>query len=230
VQRARRPLGGAGIVRDHDDRLLVLAVERLQQIQNLVARLAVEIACRLVAEEQRRVGDDRAGDADPLLLAARELPRIVARAIAESDDAQGEVDARAAPLREVRSSGNSTLRSAVRTGSRLYNWKTKPMCRARQRDSFAPRRLLIVSPPMSMVPSEGASSPPSRLSSVVLPDPEGPISARKSPCGIERFTPCRTSMRSLPRVKYLWTSVVVTRLDMKPLISLSMYRDLRAVV
>ena len=59
----------------------MLAVQRLQQVEDLVAGLAVEIAGRLVAQQQRRVGDDGARDADALLLAARELPRVVLRAI-----------------------------------------------------------------------------------------------------------------------------------------------------
>jgi hypothetical protein len=37
----------------HHDRLAVLAVERLQEVQDLVARLPVEIAGRLVAQQQR---------------------------------------------------------------------------------------------------------------------------------------------------------------------------------
>ena len=74
------------IVRHHDDRLAVLAVERLQQVEDLVAGLAVEVAGRLVAEQQRRVGDDGAGDADALLLAARELARVVVGAVGQADD------------------------------------------------------------------------------------------------------------------------------------------------
>ena len=62
--------GGVRIVRDHDDGLVVPLVERLQEVQDLVPGLAVEVARRLVAEQQRRVGDDRARDADALLLAA----------------------------------------------------------------------------------------------------------------------------------------------------------------
>ena len=46
-----------------------------------------------------------------------------------------------------------------------------------------------LAPPTSMLPDEGRSSPPIRLRSVVLPDPDGPMRARKSPCGISRFTP-----------------------------------------
>ena len=88
MQRALGALGGARVVRDHDDRLAVLLVERGEQVEDLVAGLAIEIAGGLVAEQQRRVGDDRPGDADALLLAARELPRIVLGALGQPDDVQ----------------------------------------------------------------------------------------------------------------------------------------------
>src|SRR6187402_256076 len=61
-----------------------------------------------------------------------------------------------------------------------------------------------------MLPPVGLSRPPMRFSSVVLPDPDGPISARNSPCGMSRLTPCSTSMRSDPRLKCLWTSRTLT--------------------
>ena len=65
-------------------------------------------------------------------------------------------------------------------------------------------------PATSTAPLDGLSRPPSRLRSVVLPDPDGPIRARNSPGGISRFTPFSTSIRSLPRVKYLWTPLTRT--------------------
>ena len=43
----QRPFGairGVRVVRDHDDRLTVLAVERLEQVEDFIARLAIEIA------------------------------------------------------------------------------------------------------------------------------------------------------------------------------------------
>ena len=82
--RAPRALGGARIVRHHDDRLAVIAVERLQQVEDLVAGFAIEIARRLVAQQQRGIGDDGARDADALLLAARQLTRIMLGAIGEA--------------------------------------------------------------------------------------------------------------------------------------------------
>jgi hypothetical protein len=62
------------VVGDHHDGLPVLAVEALQQVEDFVAGLAVEIAGRLVAEQQRGVGDQGPRDADALLLPARKLP------------------------------------------------------------------------------------------------------------------------------------------------------------
>src|SRR5688572_21301248 len=44
MQRPPRPIGGARIVRDHDNRLAVIAIQRLQEIEDLVAGLAIQIA------------------------------------------------------------------------------------------------------------------------------------------------------------------------------------------
>ena len=60
-------------MRDHDDGFPMLAVERLEERENLVAGFAVEIARGFIAEQDCRIGDDGAGDAHALLFAAREL-------------------------------------------------------------------------------------------------------------------------------------------------------------
>src|SRR5262245_1905899 len=62
-----------------------------------------------------------------------------------------------------------------------------------------------------MIPSVGVSSPPIRLRSVVLPDPEGPISATKSPSGMSRSMPCNASTRSRPRRYTLVRRRICTR-------------------
>src|SRR5262245_53082296 len=49
-----------------------------------------------------------------------------------------------------------------------------------------------------------------RLSSVVLPEPLGPISATNSPRGTSSERSLSTSSRSLPRLKYLWMPVTRT--------------------
>ena len=131
---------------------IVLPCSRLsawQQLEDLVARLAIEIAGRLVAQQQRRVGDDGAGDADALFLAARQLARD-SGSRARRARRRSARPGRAACDRPTRawSAAAAARRScaAVSTGSRLYIWKTKPMCRARQLESLPPDSLSMRSP------------------------------------------------------------------------------------
>ena len=87
---------GARVVGHHDDRLLEGAVELAQQRQDLDRALRVEIAGRLVGDDEVRVGDDGARDRDALLLAAGELRRRDgARGAASAD--RGERDLGAPP-------------------------------------------------------------------------------------------------------------------------------------
>jgi hypothetical protein len=57
------------IVRHHDDGLAVIAVQSLQQTEDFIPRFSVQIAGRLVAKQQGRVGDNSARDASALLFA-----------------------------------------------------------------------------------------------------------------------------------------------------------------
>ena len=63
---------GAGrnqrIVRDHQDGLVVLADQFLDQRHDFIGALAVEVTRRLVAKEKSRVRDNGACDGDALLL------------------------------------------------------------------------------------------------------------------------------------------------------------------
>jgi len=63
-------------------------VQRQQELDDLLAGRGVEIAGGLVGQEQAGVERDRAGERDALLLAARELDRIVMRAAAKPDVAE----------------------------------------------------------------------------------------------------------------------------------------------
>src|SRR5688572_10280450 len=76
----------ARVVRHHDNRLVEVAVESSEQVENLFSASRVEIACRLVGDEHRRIGNDRPRDGDTLLLSARELSRIMLRAIRQAHD------------------------------------------------------------------------------------------------------------------------------------------------
>src|SRR5512133_2192178 len=64
---------------------LALVVEPLQQLGHLRCGLGVEVAGRLVADDQLRVGRERACDRDPLLLAAGELRGQVVELVLEAD-------------------------------------------------------------------------------------------------------------------------------------------------
>ena len=66
----------------HDDGCS-LGVQFLQQVHHLFAILGVEVAGRLVGEDQLRSGHDGAGDGHPLLLTAGELLREVLGAVAD---------------------------------------------------------------------------------------------------------------------------------------------------
>ena len=79
-------------------------------------------------------GDERPGDRHALLLAAGELGRLVAGPVAEAQPLEhvpGRVRAGRAGETPWYRSGVATFSSAVVRGSRLYDWKMKPMDRLR---------------------------------------------------------------------------------------------------
>src|SRR6266478_671039 len=81
-----RECRGFRIVCDDDHSLTGFAVERLEQRQDFVRGRGIEVAGRLIGDEQCWVGHQRAGDGDALLLAARQLPGQVTHPVAESDE------------------------------------------------------------------------------------------------------------------------------------------------
>ena len=90
VLHADDPPGVAGdvrLVRHHDDRLPGV-VQLVEQAEDFLARAAVEIAGRLVGQQDRGLVDQRPGDGDALLLAAGKLVGPVAHAIAQADGFQ----------------------------------------------------------------------------------------------------------------------------------------------
>src|ERR687892_1205824 len=68
----------------HDGR--PLGVEPLQQVEHLRRRVRVQVAGRLVADQQRRVGRERSCDRDVLLLTAGHLGRQVVRLVGQADE------------------------------------------------------------------------------------------------------------------------------------------------
>ena len=69
-------VGGVRLGVRHLDDGRAFAIELLEQLHDLAALVRVEVAGRLVGEDERGLRDERARDADQLLLAARELRRV----------------------------------------------------------------------------------------------------------------------------------------------------------
>jgi hypothetical protein len=72
-------------VRDQHERGAVLVIETEHEVGDLGARCAIEVARRLVGHQELGIARECARDRDPLLLAARQLPRIMRGALAEAD-------------------------------------------------------------------------------------------------------------------------------------------------
>ena len=122
-----QPVGHPGdrlVVGDDQDRLAEPAADVPEQGEHRLARLVVEGPGRLVAEQQLRVLGQGPGDRHPLLLAAGELRGEVVGPSAEADQPEAlvDVDRVARPI----SAATCTFSLAVRVGTRLKNWKTKP--------------------------------------------------------------------------------------------------------
>ena len=95
-------------------------------------------------------------------------------------------------------SGSSMFSSALSIGSRLKNWKTKPMWSRRSSVSSVSSSLVMSMPSSSTVPSVGRSRPASRWTSVDLPEPDGPITAVSCPLRISTSTSRRASTAVSP--------------------------------
>ena len=116
------------VVGDDDQRAAALLLLLAEQVEDLVAPFAVEVAGRLVGQQDDGILDQGPRDRHPLLLAAGELGRLVAQPVPEPDLAQQVFGLGvASPVRRPSGmNGKSTLPTAVRLWIRLNCWKTKP--------------------------------------------------------------------------------------------------------
>src|SRR6478736_3336840 len=90
VLQRDQPVGvgrGDRVVGDHHHRLAELVDRLAQQLHDVGAGLGVEVAGRLVGEDDGRFADQGAGDGDALLLAAGELGGTVGATVLEADGA-----------------------------------------------------------------------------------------------------------------------------------------------
>jgi hypothetical protein len=154
-------------VGDHDDRLTVDPHGLLKQGEDVAGAPGVQGTGRLVREDDLRVGDQGAGDRDALLLSALSI------------------------FMRARRRGSVTFCSTVSVGIRLKRWKTKPIRLRRNLVSAVSSSPVISVPATYTRPSSGRSSPAAQWSRVLLPEPDGPITAVNVPDGRLRDTPSR---------------------------------------
>ena len=176
---------------DEDDRLAALVARPPQGVEDLGAGRVVEVAGRLVGEQERRPGDERAGDGDALLLAGRQLVRLVALLAGQLDevddlaDALGQLAARRvlAGDRERQRDvlGDVEERDQVERLEDVAGPLAAEPGRWRSSDSW-----LMSRPSRTTSPLVGRSRPPRSWRSVLLPEPDGPISATNSPARRQR--------------------------------------------
>ena len=85
VQNAVADGGGFLVVRNHQHCLLEFAVGEAQHLEHRFGVLGVEVAGGFVGQDDRRTGDQRAGDRDALLFAAGEFGRPVIEAALDAE-------------------------------------------------------------------------------------------------------------------------------------------------
>ena len=153
--------GERGIVRHQHQRRAALFVAGEQQVDDLPAGVLVEIAGRLVGDENRGIGRQRAGERDALLLAAGKLRRIMVRAARQVRPRRARrARAPCASATPASSSGTATFSSAVMVGIRWNDWKTMPTLRPRKRASASSSSLVEhLAGDQSTVPESGALQP-----------------------------------------------------------------------
>src|SRR6185312_4287820 len=85
-------------------------------------------------------------------------------------------------------SGSSMFSCASSVGSRLKNWKTKPIFSRRRSVKSSSPSFVMSTPSKSTLPSVGWSSPARQCMSVDLPEPDGPITPVRWPRWISTST------------------------------------------
>ena len=166
---------------DEHQRRLAAALQAEQQVDDLLAGLAVEVAGRLVGQHDLRAGAQRPGDGDALLLAAGELGREMIGAMRQPHLGQQ----RAGRLEGVGLAGELQRQRHV-----LQRRHGRHQVERLEHDAdvgAADERQLVLAQPQKSWPATrtgrrvARSRPAITISSEVLPEPLGPTMATDSP-------------------------------------------------
>ena len=174
---------------------LRLVGELAEEAEDVFAVGGIEIAGGLIGQNERGAVDEGAGDGDALLFAAGKLGGQGGGARGKADAREGGGDAGGA----LGSGDAGELERELdvfgggERGEQMENWNTVPTRSRRRRASPSLGSASMRSPWRAMVPVSGRSTPPRQLRSVVLPLPEGPVSAMRSPAATENDTSASTA-------------------------------------
>ena len=155
----------AEVVRDEDVRQVELVLQVVEQVDHLRLDRDVERGDRLVGDDQLRVQRERARDADPLPLSARELVRVAVDVIGrEPDDLEQlahprRASARATGRRGSRNGSSRICPTRLRGFSDAYgSWKI--ICISRRNGRSSRRDSVVMSsPPKRTVPARRLVQP-----------------------------------------------------------------------
>ena len=178
----------------HHDNGGAFFVEVGEQVHHLAAIFRVEVARRLVGEDELGVGDHGAGDGHPLLLTARELLREVVFAVLDGHARHDVVDT-------LFALGGGNVHVAQRQFDVLKHVEFVDEVEALEHEADVALAEL------------GAVLLLEVLSKVDLPQPEGPMMATNSPLLISNETPSNAKvwieMSSLTKTFLRFSTLII---------------------
>ena len=184
----------------HGDSLLL--VETTKELQDFLSRAGVQVAGGFVRQKQDRIVDQRPSDRHALLLAAGQFRRRVIHPPSQADQIQQVpallADSAARPFDGRIGRRHADVFERGGTGQQVEALKDEPDAAAAQLHNCV-RDSRPTSTPLSRYePCVGLSIQPRRFISVVLPEPDAPMSATNSPASIDNDTSVRTGTFTSP--------------------------------
>ena len=181
-----QPAHRGQIVRDEEVRRAESLLQVAQQVQDVGTDRDVERRGRLVEHDQVGLGCDRAGDADPLQLAARSADadrgrRRPARADQAEKLGDPRLARRPASCRWSATAAPRSRRSGSGAGPDCRRDPGRPSAADAQLPQAGPCRLPTSCPSKRSVPEVGSISRRTQRPTVVLPEPLSPTSPTASP-------------------------------------------------
>ena len=187
----------AHVVRHEQTVLPVVAPQRLELVVEDVARHRVERPERFVHQQHLRVLRERAGQRAALAHAARELVRALLREVGEVHHLEQLLAAVAPAL-------------ARRAAELQRELDVAAHREPREQRRFLEHRARCGWPVRPLAPTSACRDPATRLSSVLLPQPDAPSRHTNSPGATSRLTPSSATTAPGPCPNTLRTSWIAT--------------------